>query len=229
MPISQKSLDFLFKNWATNSREWFLEHKGEYTRLVVEPLAELVTKLTPGMLEIDPQLITEPKIDKTISRIYRDMRIPQNRSGSRYRQNCWILFIRDKKLYNGLPAFYFEMDPASFSYGMGYYQAATDSIRTIKDMILNGEPAAKKALRAYDSQSSFVITGAEYKRLKYPDAPENLRPWLERRDFSFIRECDDFDLLFSKNLADVILEDFKKIAPVYDFFMAAEARRIRDS
>ena len=39
-----------------NSREWFREHRAEYEKLVVEPLAELVEDLAPAMAEIDPCL-----------------------------------------------------------------------------------------------------------------------------------------------------------------------------
>ena len=226
MPISQKSLDFLLTNYVTNSRDWFNEHKDEYREFVVEPLAELVRKLTPGMIEIDNGFITEPKIDKTISRIHRDMRIPQNRNKSRYRQNSWIVFIRDKKLYNGLPGFYFEMYPSGFGYGMGYYQASTASMKTMREMLLNGEPVAKKAVEVYEKQRVFKIEGEEYKRPKHPDAPENLHTWLERKSFSLVHDSEDFNLLFSENLADVIMKNFKKIAPVYHFLIDVEARRI---
>lgn len=225
MPITQQSLDFLFKNWATDSREWFQEHRQDYLQLVVEPLKQLVIDLTPGMLEIDESFITEPKIDRTISRIHRDMRIPHNRSGPRYRQNVWLIFIRDKKLYNGLPAFYMEMDPGSFTYGMGYYQPAAESMHIFRQMLLSGEPAAKKAVRAFERQSVFHVEGEQYKRPKHPDAPKSLLPFIERKSLSLVRESEDFGLLFSENLADTLLADFRKIAPFYHFLIEVESRR----
>ena len=229
MTISQKSLDFLLTNFVTNSREWFNEHKDEYREFVVEPLADLVMKLTPGMLAIDSGFITEPKIDRTISRIHRDMRMPHNRSKSRYRQNSWIVFIRDKKLYNGLPGFYFEIHPSGFGYGMGYYQASTASMKTMREMLLSGEPSAKKAVEAYEKQKVFSIEGEEYKRPKHSDAPENLHPWLERKGFSLVHDSDDFNLLFSEGLANVVMKNFKKIAPVYHFLTDVEARCVQKS
>lgn len=225
MAISQKSLDFLLQNYVTDDREWFNEHRGDYRRLVVEPLAELVTKMTPGMLTIDSGFITEPKIDRTISRIYRDMRIPQNRTQGRYRPNCWIMFTRDKKLYHGLPAYYMEMDAAGFTYGMGYYQASTDTMRLMREMLLAGEPTAKKALAAFESQDIFSMEGEDFKRPRYGDRPENLRLWLEKKNFSLICQSGDFDLLFSEQLAEALVSRFKAVAPVYDFLCAVEARR----
>lgn len=225
MAISQATLDFLLTNYVTDSREWFNEHREDYRRLVVEPMAELVIALTPGMLKIDEGFITEPKIDRTISRIYKDMRIPRNRSGGRYRPNCWITFAREKKIYQGMPAYYLEITPSSYSYGMGYYQAAPETMSILREMMLAGEPQAKKAISAFERQKVFELVGEAFKRPRYPDAPEKLRKWLEKKSFSLVCESTDFELLFSENLAEVLLGQFKSIAPVYDFACAVEARR----
>lgn len=225
MPITQESLDFLFQNSMMNSRAWFQDHRADYHRLVVEPLAQLVTDLTPAMVEIDSAFITAPKIDKTISRIYRDMRIPANREKSFYRDNCWIVFIRDKKLYGGLPAFFFELTPVGFSYGMGYYQAATASMEVMREMILAKSSLFLEAQKAYESQKALALVGEDYKRPKYPQAPPELGVWLEKRSLSLVGESRDFDLLFSQNLAAHLEESFRRVAPVYRFFCGVEARR----
>lgn len=68
------TLEFLVRNKLMDSREWFHEHHGEYERLVVEPLAELVSALTPALAEIDPNIVCVPKVGKSISRIWRDTR-----------------------------------------------------------------------------------------------------------------------------------------------------------
>lgn len=225
MPFSQATLDFLFQNWVSNSKEFFEAHREDYRKLLVEPFQALVTALTPGMLKIDAGFITEPKIDRTISRIHRDLRIPSNRAKSRYRENCWLVFSRDKKLYNGLPAYYFEINPGGFNYGMGYYRASGEAMAAIRAMLLAGEPPAKAALRVFQKQDTFSMYGESYKRSRYPDQPEALRLWLDRKGIGFERESTDFDLLFSERLADRLLADFQVLVPIYRFFLAAEARK----
>ena len=49
MPFTEETLEFLVRNKLMDSREWFHEHHGEYERLVVEPLADLVSALTPAL------------------------------------------------------------------------------------------------------------------------------------------------------------------------------------
>ncbi len=72
--FSEKTLEFLGVNRAINNKQWFVEHKSEYTEYVLAPLAGLAACLAPTISEIDNMIITEPKVDLVISRIYRDMR-----------------------------------------------------------------------------------------------------------------------------------------------------------
>ena len=185
-------------------------------------MRELVIKLTPEMLKIDNNFITAPRVDRTISRIYRDVRFSKDHS--LYRDNCWFVFMRDKKLYMGLPAFYFDMSPSGFSYGMGYYQASPASMASIREIILNRDESFTLALKAYQGQDIFVMYGDSYKKTRYPDEPEHLREWLDKKSVSFNHDSEDFDLLFSDKLANVMLEGYKTLAPIYDFLCDAEFR-----
>jgi len=226
MPFSPETLDFLFINHMNNSRSWFREHKDEYKKYVLEPLAELVERLTPTMLEIDGALICAPRVGGSISRIYRDLRFSKDKS--LYRANMWILFIRDKRLYNGLPAYYFDVSPDGLSYGCGYYTTSNDSLAAMRKLILNGDRSFKRALAAYEKQDVFTLEGTLYKRSRFPQAGERERSWLDRRDIGLIRNSGDFELLFSDGLWKVLAEDFKKIVPVYEFFMKAESSVLRE-
>ena len=67
------------------------------------------------------------------------------------------------------------------------------------------------------NQNLYHMEGECYKRPHYPDQPEELRQWLERRNLSFTAESEDMDLLFSPALADKLSEDFEKLSPIYHF------------
>lgn len=225
MPFSNDSINFLFENRVMDSRPWFAEHREDYERLVLEPLRELVTALTPTMLSIDPLFICEPKVDRSISRIYRDTRFSHDKSI--FRDLMWCVFIRDRKIYNGLPGFWFEFSPKGFRYGCGYYQASAETMEAMRAMILADEKTYKAALKAFKKQSVFMLGDYKYKRSRYPEQPEEKRDWLDRRSIDFLAESDDFELLFSDTLAEKLASDFKLLIPMYDFMMAAEARVIK--
>ncbi|MFB0921630.1 MAG: DUF2461 domain-containing protein [Oscillospiraceae bacterium] len=225
MPISEKTIDFLFENRVVDNKTWFTEHRADYDSLVLEPLRELVMRLKPTMLSIDPQLICEPKVGRSISRIYRDTRFSNDKST--FRDVMWCVFIRDKKLYEGPPCFWFEFSPKGFRYGCGYYQASASSVEAMRSLILSDDKAFKAAQKAFKKQSVFHLEDSLYKRTRYPDQPEEKREWLDQKNLGFITESTDFDLLFSDGLADRLAHDFSLLAPMYDFMMAAEARAIK--
>ena len=223
MPFTTATIEFLVENKLQDSREWFKENKEHFNRVLLEPFVELVERLAPDMLEIDPQLITAPRVDRTLSRIYRDTRFSKDKS--LYRDNMWLVFMREKKLYEGLPAFYFDLFPSGFSYGMGYYQASGVSMESIRRLALSGAPAYRKADKAFRGQSLFSMEGDVFKRSKYPDKPEQLRLWLDKKSLSFNRHSDDVDLLFSDRLADELIAGFRILAPIYEFLCLAEVQK----
>jgi len=223
MPFSLSTLEFLVENRLQDSREWFRENKDRYDKLVLEPFVELVRRLSPDMLKIDAQFITEPRVDRTLSRIYRDTRFSKDKL--LYRDNMWIVFMREKKLYEGLPAFYFDLTPQGFGYGMGYYQASVASMDSIRRLILADAPAFKKADKAFRNQSLFAMEGDSYKKSRHPEMPERIREWLDKKSISFNHHSNDVDLLFSDRLADALLEGFRLLSPIYDFLCLAEVQR----
>ena len=60
------------------------------------------------------------------------------------------------------------------------------------------------------------------KRSKFPDQPENLKLWLDRKNIYFECVQNDFDLAFSKELPDRLKKGFKTLKPVYDFLCKVE-------
>ena len=221
--FSQKTIDFLFENKLQNSKIWYDDHKADFKEHVLTPLAELVTKLAPTMLSIDDMLICDPKVDKTISRIYRDTRFSKDKS--LYRDHMWCSFKRDKKIYTGFPEFFFDVSPAGFCYGFGYYAAGPDSMESMRALILGDDKDFRKALKAIEKQNVFAMDGECYKRSKYPEKPTDLRNWLDRKSIYFIRNSEDFKTLYAENLTDILAEDYKILEPVYKFLLKAELRK----
>ena len=93
----------------------------------------------------------------------------------------------------------------------------------IREMILRDDPVYLEARKAW-KEGGFQLEGDSYKRSKYPAQPEEKRNWLDRKTMSFNKDCFDFQLLFSDRLADYVAQGFRQLAPVYRFFLQAEAR-----
>jgi len=220
MAISKNTLDFLVENRIMDSREWFAEHKPQYRELVLAPLMDLVEKLAPTLLAIDPLLIVEPKVDKSISRVYRDTRFSRDKSF--YRDVMWCMFTRPREQGHWPPGFFFEFSPNGFFYGCGDYSAPAGTMQAIREMVLKDDKRYLEAQKAINKQKIFKFEGDQYKRPRYVGESEEKREWLERRNLFFAHRSKDFDLLFSGDLYKKLARDYKKLAPVYEFLRDAD-------
>lgn len=217
--LSVNTLDFLSENRFQNSRAWYAEHKADYKKFVHEPLVEMVERIAPTLELIDERIITEPKTDKTISRIYRDMR---RAHGDFYRDEMWLSFKRDKRMFPHYPEFFFVFSPRGFFYGCGYYATPSDTMQCLRQMVIDDHPAYLAAQQVADCEPGFALSGDVYKRSKYPDQPSVKRDWLDRKDICFMRAGDPITDLFAPDLAEKLADAFWRLKPVYDLCILAE-------
>lgn len=218
MPFSKETLEFLFENRMHDSREWFHQHKAQYQEFLMEPLKELVVALTPVMLSIDDRFVTEPRVDKTICRIWRDTRY--SKDPSLYRETMWIIFKRDRMHTTEYPGLHFEITQDGFNFGGGFYHASTAFMNRMRTMILAHDSEFQEALQAFSLDKRFQLEGECFRRPRYANQPKEMQAWLERRNVAFCAESKDFSLLFSDTLADYLAEAFEKtVAPIYRFLL----------
>lgn len=217
--LSVNTLDFLSENRFQNSRAWYAEHKADYKKFVHEPLVEMVGRIAPTLELIDERIITEPKTDKTISRIYRDMR---RAHGDFYRDEMWLSFKRDKRMFPRYPEFFFVFSPRGFFYGCGYYATPSDTMQCLRQMVIDDHPAYLAAQQVADSEPGFALSGDVYKRSKYPDQPPQKRDWLDHKDICFMRAGDPITDLFAPDLAEKLADAFWRLKPVYELCILAE-------
>ena len=216
MPFSQQSIDFLFENRLHDSKAWFTEHKPDYEALVKQPMSQLVLDLAPTMMKIDKYIICDPK---KISRIYRDARMHPD---SIFRDHIWYSFGRPRDSRNPAPEFYFAIGASGMEFGCGYYCARTAVMEAARQLILNDDDSFKSAFMAVKKQNTFALYGNPYKRDRYPDQPREKAEWLNCRSLGLSGKITDPEIMFTDKLAKYIAREFRKLAPVYDFYMKAE-------
>lgn len=218
--FSAQTFDFLMENRFMNSKAWFHEHKNIYDEHVLKPLTELAIEMGPTIEMLDPSIVTTPKINKVLSRIYRDTRFSKDKS--LFRESMWLSFKKDKKEFRHYPEFFVAMNPQMLIYGCGYYYMKPETVKAMRELIEENHPAFKKALKAYESQNVFTLEGDMYKRSKYPDYDEKIRNWLDRKSVCFTHYSTDFSLVFSDKLGETMCKDLSLMKDVYDFLILAE-------
>jgi len=223
--ITQETVNILVENRLNDSKIWYDAHKPEIRKLVLEPFFELIEALAPDMLTIDPEIVTEPKVGRTLSRIHRDTRFTHDKS--RYRDSIWLHFNRDKNLFPGYPGFFFELKPVFAWWGCGFYLADPALAASCRKMILERDPIFMEAKRAMDESAYFTLDNDDmFKRTRFPDEPEEFRYWLDRRSIYFAHTEENVEAVFTDKLADRLRADFLKLKPLYRFMSVAYDRAI---
>lgn len=211
--ISAESLYLLAENRFQDSKAFYEEHKPTINQTVVHPLRQLVADMTPAMLAVDPLL------GGSVSRVRRDNRFTHDKS--MYRENMWIVFMRDKRAWNWcVPAFYLDFSLARAEWGLGFYSATPAIMRALRRRVEADIPRAEKAVRAA-RKAGFELGGRPYaKPRSTPETPELLRPFYDCKSVDLSR-CESPDLVADSDLPERLLAGFKALTPMYQLLMEA--------
>ncbi len=215
--FSKETIVFLNQLVVNNNKKWLEKHKVDYENFVLQPLKNVVLSLRDSMLNIDPFFETRPMIDKTISRIYRDTRFSKDKSP--LKTSFWITFKRPKKEWKDAPAYFFEISPEMYRYGMGFYSARPQTMASFRKLVDEKIADFEKTITFYEKQKTFILGGEKYKRMLNDTLPKYIQEWYQRKNLYLVctREIDD--LLFSSKLFYKLKVDFNMLSDLYRFLL----------
>ena len=207
--FSPEASDFYWQLLFHNERPWFQEHHDEYVRLLKTPLDELAKATTPYVERLFP----DQSVDCHVSRIFRDARRLYGRGP--YKDHVWIAWQDGVRTRYG-PCFWFEIGPAKYGYGMGYY-CLTAAMEEFRRSIDKNPAPMEKLARKFDRQSTFILEGELYKKPK-KDVGGLLNPWYNRKYIGLTFEADFGGELLSPELPRILGERFSFLLPYYNYF-----------
>lgn len=221
MNFSENVIAFLAENSMRNDKAWFEEHKDYYKENIAKPYIDLIEYVAPLIENVDPQIQCN---SRKLSRIYKDTRFSKDKL---YRDSLWISLRRKRERFQCVPEFYFYAGANGFGWGCGYYSASTATMEAVRELVLSEDKTFKAAQKAFNEISDkFSLWGESYKRDRFPNAKESLKPWLNRKTICVSYDSEDPELLYSDNLFETVKNDFEKLAPLYNFYIKAEELRI---
>lgn len=220
--FSRNTFDFLRDLSENNSKEWFELHKPQYQEHLLRPLQELVAALGPALLEIDPDFEVVPAVNRTISRIHRDCRFSRDKSP--YKTSHWITFKRRSNNWQEFPAYFFELSPDSYRYGMGFYRAGRPLMERLREQMLSRPKPFLAAISFHGRPGCpFEIEGEMYRRPLCTDLPAHLAPWYNRKNLYLVHNCLVAGDRIEAELAAEVTQGFGTLAPLYRYFCKVAA------
>ena len=91
--FSAETFRFLKDLSTPRDKKWFEENRGRYEKSLLEPLRQAVTDIGPALREVIKDCEIRPVVNKTITRINRDMRFAKGQNP--YKDNMIALFYRE--------------------------------------------------------------------------------------------------------------------------------------
>jgi uncharacterized protein (TIGR02453 family) len=212
--FSSRTINFLRELAANNDKSWFESHRREYEEHLLAPLRALVEDLSPVIQSIDPDLDTTPRIGRTISRIYRDVRFSRDKSP--FRTNMWIDFKRIRADWQDTPAYFLEFSADRYQYGMGFYRASRRTMDNLRRLLDTREREFSKTVASM-KPLSIVLEGESYKRTLDPAKTGVILDWYQRKSCYVSRKKGIDEIFLSPKLADELAESFQAMKPLYEF------------
>jgi uncharacterized protein (TIGR02453 family) len=199
--FSKKALEFLESIRQNNNKEWFEAHKEEYKQLILNPSRAFVLEMGEHLMALEPTINYEPKINKSLFRIYRDTRrMGANKLPIKHRIGIIFWQGNAKRLQSS--AFYMHFSPDELLVAVGVRWFEKPMLDAYREYIKDDANRAKLA-NILESITSKGYTTIEKGYKRYP------------RGFSADMENVELSLYkgmaTTKMLAPHLIEDGEKL------------------
>ena len=213
--FTQETFDFFAGLKENNYKPWFEENKQVYERAVLHPLKALVLSMTPAMYSIDSKMDFRP--NKTISRIYRDIRFSADKSP--YKTTMWIVFQRIVPNWEGFPGFFMEINADCYQYGMGLFMAKKNIMDEYRAKIEYEPEAFRKMTEDLVGKHRFDFGGDEYKRPIANSLPDYFQKWIQQKNIYLYKTCPIGKELFDEGFTEYLSGEFILLQDFYNFLV----------
>ena len=206
--FTPETVDFLWGIRMNNNREWFLEHKKQYTDALYEPMKAL------GQAVFTPFLNRPGNILK-VSRIYRDARL---HPPTPYKESLWLCIRQDVQWWAENPCLYFEITPEGASYGFFYWKPPTAALETFRQRIAANPGEFLNLIRDTEAAVGQPVLAQCYKRPKAAENPDLAPFFAWKGQIECTLSIEPGEKLFGPQLEDEVRGFFEQLTPLYEYF-----------
>ena len=215
--------DILFlaaHNRFENSRIFYEEHKQELKDGFTVPMRQIAAEIVPQIYDIDDKVMTNPV--RMVSRFFRDTRYSKDKH--LYRDNLWVMFMRNKHEWQQYPCMWFEVTQNYWSYGVGMFWVDATYLELYRKALLERPQEFLKAVE--DCEKAGAMYCPEfYKKAKPGNPIPEIEPYYNIKDMHFIAQRTDFETLQSEALIDELKAVYKNFSGMYTFLKSISDER----
>lgn len=217
--IASSTLTFLKSVAENNNREWFQDHKSEYTA-ARENVLDFTEKVIKGLARFDPSIPSDLPAKDCVMRIYRDIRFSKDKSP--LKTNFGIAISSAGKNFKG-PGYYVHIKPGECFIAGGSWFPPADELKSIRQEI---DYNAEDWHRVIDDPEFVSLFGKPDTEGKLRTAPKGYTPdhpeieFLKLKSFTMVRKVSDRDLTSDESV-EYVTGMFEKLYPFMLFLRNA--------
>ncbi len=223
--FSKETVSFFTGLRKNNSKQWFDAHREQYEEQVKAPARDFVVTLGQKLQAVAPHVVADPRVNKSLFRINRDMRFSKDNSPYKTHMGLWLWEgPAGTRMENS--GFYFHLEPPRIMVGVGIYCFPTPMLKAYRQDVVHpvhGEALAG-AIKAVERQG-MAIGGEHYKRV-----PRGFDP--DHRNADYLRfngmyagtEMKIPAEFFTAKLVNLCVKQYKKAMPLHQWLLAFTER-----
>ncbi len=218
--FSKKVLPFLDSIRKNNNKIWFEAHKSEYENLILNPSRAFVVEMGEHLQALEPTINAEPKINKSLYRIYRDTRrMGANKEPIKHR--IGVIFWQGSGKRMQSSSFYMHFSPDELYVAVGVRWFEKPMLDAFREYIKNDVKRQELA----DILNKIKEMGKNYTHLEkgYKRYPKGFDKDMPNVDLSLYKGMATYKLLDpyliedGKALITTLFEIYEDMLPLQQF------------
>lgn len=223
----KETIQFFNTLEANNNKTWFNTHKPDFEDCVMSPARAFVVAMGERLRELSPGIVADPRVNKSIFRIYRDVRFSKDKTPYKTNLGLWFWTGAGHKFEN--PGYYFHMDAENLMLAVGIHTFVKPLLKAYRDAVVDeqlGEILAQAVKNV--AQAGYNVGEKTYKRTprgydpEHPNAALLLHGGLTAGINLGLPEQ-----LHSSALIDFSFEHFRNLTPIVEWLQMMKTESAR--
>jgi len=216
--FSAEAVFFLKNLKENNNREWFLARKKDYNKKVLKPASDFVVEMGELLQKNSPGIQADPKVNRSISRIYRDTRYSSEQEP--YKTYVGIWFWQGVRKVNESPGYYFELRPDQLYLSAGIRSFSRKILHDYREAVANPKSGEKlvSIVEKIRENPDYQVSREYYKRIPEGYQLQGKREELIR--FNSLLASIEMPIpseLYNRNLLKLVFQIFKDFSPIHNW------------
>ena len=225
--FSRETIDFFSDLSRNNNKEWFDRNKKNYETFVIEPARAFVTAMGERLEAVSPHIIANPKVNRSLFRIYRDIRFSPDKSP--YKTHLGIFFWEGNRPRMECSGFYFHLEPRQLILGVGIYMFPRQLLDRYRRSVVDPEYGREllDILTKISGIKDLKLGGEHYKRIPagYDPSHPNAKLLLYNGLYGGY-ETHIPEELYSRSLIDYCWDKFIPLVPLHKWLVSMVSREV---